>query len=240
MGSEDPSLGGVSTILGLVLTASRPDEKGMEARRQLVERYHRPVARTLRKRGTPRDRTEDLTQEFMLRFIQGAYLAGYDASQGKFRFWLKACLRLFVAQQEEHESYRRGEPLQQVAESAIAEPIDDRFDLEWASDVWNRMQKEMRRRLAGEPRLRSIWTWDSHSTSAGKMPHAEVAAKFGMSLEAFRAALYKTRDIRGAVFSDILREGVTDPRDLPAEMEQFLRLINRGLSPRENEEPLTP
>lgn len=240
MAADDPSLGGISTILALVVTAAQRTENGMEARRTLVDRYARPVVRTLRKRGLRRDRIEDLAQEFMLRFIQGEYLEGYDASKGRFRTWLKACLRLFVAQQLEREAYRQGQPLDAVQEPSVIDPVGERFETEWARDVWNRVLKEVRQRLASEPRVRVVWTWDSQSDAAARMTHAEAASKFGIPLAEFRTALYRGREVQGVVIREVLREGIEDPRDIEAEVSYFISVINRDLLPRENGESPTP
>jgi RNA polymerase sigma-70 factor (ECF subfamily) len=69
----------------LVIAAGNPERK--EARSALVslcETYWYPLYAYLRRRGYPADQSQDLTQEFFIRLLEGQYLDRADPARGSF------------------------------------------------------------------------------------------------------------------------------------------------------------
>lgn len=231
----DPSVSGVSTILTYVQIAMLDSDAGREARRRLVAIYARPIWKTLQKRRVPMNDIDDLAQEFVTQFCEGKFLHGFDPEKGRFRDWLKGCLTLFLAKHWEKGSYRHGERICDIEEPAAKESLDDVFDKEWAKAVWGKVVKAVVKRLGSDSRTRIVWTWDSQSISAARLTQAEAAKKFGLSLQEFRAALYKGRSVQVEVLREVLSDGADGPEELNAEVADFLRVINRDLPPRPEE-----
>ena len=228
----DPSVSGISTILTCVQTAMLDTDAGREARRRLVAIYARPIWKTFQKRRVPQNDIDDLSQEFVTQFCEGKFLHGFDPEKGRFRDWLKGCLTLFLAKHWEKQSYRHGKRIADIEEPTAKESLDDVFDKEWANAVWGKLVKTVVKRLASDARTRIVWTWDSQSISAGRLTQAEAAKKFGLSLQEFRAALYKGRDVQVETLRELLSDGVDGPQEIDAEVADFLRVYNRDLPPR--------
>jgi len=92
----------------LVVAASVPHRK--EARSALVslcENYWYPLYAYLHRRGYPPDRTQDLTQEFFIRVLEGRYLDRADPEKGRFRSFLLTSLKFFVADEEDRKRARK-------------------------------------------------------------------------------------------------------------------------------------
>ncbi len=63
---------------------------------QLTERYWKPAYRYLRFLGVPREKAEEYTQEFFVAVVRTNLFAKADRRRGRFRNFLKTCLRNFV------------------------------------------------------------------------------------------------------------------------------------------------
>jgi DNA-directed RNA polymerase specialized sigma24 family protein len=94
----------------LVVAAGDPHRK--EARSALVslcENYWYPLYAYLRRRGFPADQAQDLTQEFFVRVLEGRYLDRAEQGKGRFRSFLLASLKFFVAdEQDRQRALKRG------------------------------------------------------------------------------------------------------------------------------------
>jgi RNA polymerase sigma-70 factor (ECF subfamily) len=91
-----------TTRWSLVIAAADPHRK--EARSALVslcENYWYPLYAYLRRRGYLADQAQDLTQEFVMRVLEGRYLDRADPEKGRFRSFLLSSLKFFVADTED-------------------------------------------------------------------------------------------------------------------------------------------
>jgi len=80
----------------------RPKEAG-SALVSLCENYRYPLYAYLRRRGYSADQSQDLTQEFFLRVLEGRYLHNADPAKGRFRSFLLTSLKFFVADEGDHD-----------------------------------------------------------------------------------------------------------------------------------------
>src|SRR6185369_6031514 len=64
---------------------------------ELCRTYWFPLYAYVRRRGHSKEEAEDLTQEFFLRFLEKNYLEGLSSERGKFRAFLLAALKHFLA-----------------------------------------------------------------------------------------------------------------------------------------------
>ena len=144
----------------VVLAAGRrytPQSDG--ALEELCRTYWFPLYAYVRRRGHTKEDAEDLTQAFFARFLAKNYLAGLSAERGRFRAFLLASLKHFLANEwDKSQRQKRGGgemPLSldwQTADTkfqvaATNEPSPDKaFDREWAlallAKVIERLQKE--------------------------------------------------------------------------------------------------
>ena len=86
------------TRWSLILRAKTDGPEGRRALGELVGRYDRTIAATLRRYRCPPDRTyDDLKAEFLASFVEGGAIDRLDPSLGRFRGWLGTALRRHVA-----------------------------------------------------------------------------------------------------------------------------------------------
>src|SRR6516225_1795152 len=98
--SEDRPESGrfVTTHWSLVLAAADRDEaKARAALAELCTAYWPPLYGFVRRLGYDAEQAQDLTQEFFTRLLEKDYLKAVDRERGKFRTFLLASFRHFLA-----------------------------------------------------------------------------------------------------------------------------------------------
>src|SRR5271163_4363040 len=149
----------------LVVAAGDPHRT--EARSALVslcENYWYPLYAYLRRRGYPADQSQDLTQEFFMRVLEGRYLDRADPEKGRFRSFLLTSLKFFVADEEDRQRARKrgggavlslelssGEDRYQ-REPAHDETPERIFERRWALSVLDRVVERLRNEFVQQGR----------------------------------------------------------------------------------------
>src|SRR6266571_6005243 len=102
---------GFHTTHWTVVLAAR-DKDGtaaQEALANLCSTYWYPLYAFIRRQGSNPHEAEDLTQEFFFRFLERHALGSVQPAAGKFRSFLLACLKNFLANERERaQAQRRG------------------------------------------------------------------------------------------------------------------------------------
>src|ERR1700710_2716767 len=76
---------------------------------ELCGTYWFPLYAYVRRRGSSKEDAEDLTQKFFARFLEKNYLDGLDAGRGRFRAFLLAALKHFLANEwDKTQRQKRG------------------------------------------------------------------------------------------------------------------------------------
>ena len=147
------SNGFATTRWSLVLAAGRDSTAGSRAAlSELCELYWRPVYAFARRQGHDVDQAEDLTQAFFARLLEKHVVQAADPQRGRFRSFLLASFKHFVANERDRErAQKRGSGQVMVGldfESAeahySAEPADTLtpeavFERQWALGVLDRV-----------------------------------------------------------------------------------------------------
>src|SRR5215813_4395730 len=74
-----------------------PTPDSREALAALCQKYWHPVYAFIRRFGNDRDQSQDLTQSFFALLIEKNYLLDADPQRGRFRFFLLAAVKHFLA-----------------------------------------------------------------------------------------------------------------------------------------------
>jgi RNA polymerase sigma-70 factor (ECF subfamily) len=234
--SEVPktAMGFHTTHWTVVLAAGAGDETRMrEALASLCATYWYPLYAFIRRQGSSPHEAEDLTQGFFCHFLERDALARVQPAAGKFRSFLLACLKNFLANERERAgAQRRGGgcvllPLNTGdAETRYSlEPSDPLtpeaiFERRWAFAILERTMAELCREYSPEPK-RELFR-DLQGFLPGGQPgvsRAEVAARRGVSVGAIDVAIHRLRRRFGA----ILRGQVARTVSTEAEVEEELR-----------------
>ena len=220
----------------IVLAATGEDGTKMrEALASLCATYWYPLYAFIRRQGSGPHEAEDLTQGFFCHFLERDALARVNPAAGKFRSFLLACLKNFLANERERaRAQRRGGgsallPLDtgDAETRYLLEPADPKtpeaiFERRWAFAVLERTMAELRRECSTEQKRQQLE--DLEGLLPGGQPsvsRAELAAKRGVSLGAIDVAVHRLRQRFGA----LLREQVAKTVSSEAEVQEELRYL---------------
>jgi RNA polymerase sigma factor (sigma-70 family) len=199
---------------------------------ELCRTYWFPLYAYVRRRGHSKADAEDLTQSFFARLLEKKFLKNLDGEKGKFRAFLLAALKHFLANEwDKSQAQKRGggaanlsldwqtaDTKFQVA--ATNEPSPDQaFDREWAlallAKVIGRLQKECE--AEGKAKL---FEQLKIFLMAGKRETAQsgVAQTLGMEEGAVRVAVHRLRKRYRALLRDEIAQTLADESQVDEEM----------------------
>lgn len=230
----------VSTRWTVVLSAGHKSSPGSDqALAELCQVYWYPLYAFVRRQGRSREDAEDLVQAFFEKFLEKNYLQDVSGERGKFRAFLLACLKHFLANQwDKATRQKRGGGAQHLSldwqsaeERYQLEPPDnitpDRlYDREWAHALLGRVLA----RLKEEYRVAGKETLFEHAKSSlmGKgeaTPHVDAAAGLNMDPGALRVAVHRLR----ARYREMLKEEIVQTLSDPAAVQDELRSLQQAL-----------
>jgi RNA polymerase sigma factor (sigma-70 family) len=217
---------------------------GSEAGRaltRLCEDYWFPLYSFVRRSGFGAAEAEDLTQEFFARLLEKQYLAVADPQRGKFRSFLLASLKHFLAN-EWHRAHaqKRGGPRGVTAidfrdaESRYgAQPADTLtperlYERRWAIALLEHVLEELRREMAREGKsvlfdgLKELLPGPSDSRSYG-----QIAVELGTTEAAVKMAVHRLRRRYRELLKDRIAQTVAGPDDLEDELRQLFSAVGK-------------
>jgi len=223
----------VTTRWTVVLAAGRKATPQAErALEELCGTYWFPLYAYVRRRGYTKADAEDLTQAFFARFLAKNYLAGLTVERGRFRAFLLASLKNFLANEwDKSQRLKRGggaAPLSLDWESAdskfqvaaTGEPSPDKaFDREWAVALLAHVLDQLRAECAAEGRARQFDQLKIFLTAGkGAVPQADVARALGIDEAAVRVAVHRLRKRYRELLRDEIAHTLSDPSQVDEEM----------------------
>ena len=91
-----------TTHWSVVLAAGQPDSaEAVQALGKLCRSYWYPLYAYIRRRGYSPEDAQDLTQSFFAHLLRKGFLSGVGPEKGRFRSFLLACLKHFLADEWE-------------------------------------------------------------------------------------------------------------------------------------------
>ena len=239
------ALGGVgrfaTTHWSVVRSAGRPDSVHYrQALETLCRTYWFPLYAYLRRHGYGAEAAEEHTQAFFARLLEKRGLRLADPARGKFRSFLLAALKHFVANElKRAKALKRGGRMKTLslnfekAESQYAlEPADrltpeKLFERSWALTVLERTMG----RLADESkaadkqklfdRLKIYLT-----TDRGSVPYAEVAPELGMTEGAMKVAVHRLKKR----YRELLRDEIAQTVEYEEQVDEEIRELFKALA----------
>jgi len=225
-----------TTHWSVVLTAGRRDSmQARDALARLCRTYWYPLYAYVRRQGHSPHDAQDLTQEFFARLLAKNYLGDVDRSKGRFRSFLLASLKHFLANEwDKAKARKRGGgqtfvPLEaDTAETRYSlEPIDalsaDKiFERRWALTLLEQALARLREehvatgKVALFDLLKDCLTGESHS-----LPYSELGSRVGMGEGAVKVAVHRLRQRYRA----LLREEIANTVGSEKEVEEELRYL---------------
>ena len=218
----------------MVMAARRSDSSNARAAlEELCRTYWRPIYSFVRRQGHSPADAQDLTQEFFARLLAKNYLSAVDSAKGRFRSFLLAALKHFLANEwDKAKAQKRGGNLvlvpidSQSAETVFGLELAERltadkiFDRRWAltllDQVLARLRAEYVRQRKGRlfEELKSTLTGERSS-----VPYADIGARLNLSEGAVKVSVHRLRQR----YRELLREEIAHTVASPDEIEDELR-----------------
>jgi RNA polymerase sigma-70 factor (ECF subfamily) len=225
----------------VVAARDRATPEAREAMTVLARTYWYPLYAFIRRQGHPADQAQDLTQEFFTRLLEKNALGLADQSRGRFRSFLLAACKNFLANEHDRVSTQKrggGRTFVSIdfgdAESQYGlEPAhnltpETLFERRWALALLQEVLRRLREEYAAKGKG-SLFECLRHylvaEPSAG--PYVQAAASLGMSEGAVKVAVHRLRQR----YREMLREAIAQTIDTttPEEIEEEIRQLFRAL-----------
>jgi DNA-directed RNA polymerase specialized sigma24 family protein len=217
--------------------------KGSKDRRAALEAlcrtYWYPLYAFVRRRGYDAERAQDLTQDFFARFLEKNDVAAARSERGRFRSFLLASMKHFLANDWDREhALKRGGGRQILSFDAGAaetryarEPAHDVtpervFDRGWALTVLAEALKALRQRYARdgqEPlfdKLKPFITVGQDSP-----PYERLAVELAMNAATVRVAVHRLRQRYREALRAAVADTTEDARDVDDEIEALFQAL---------------
>jgi len=225
-----------------VLAAGREESpQAAEALEKLCRTYWYPLYVYVRRRGYSPEDAQDLTQAFFAHLLSKDFLSGVGPEKGKFRSFLLACLKHFLADEwkKAHRAIRGGNQPPLALESQGAE---GRYRLEPSKSMNAECLYERRwaltlleRVLA---RLREEWTAAGKQNLFNELEcellgedradtYAQIAVRLGLSEGAVKMAVHRLREHYRELFREEIAQTVAEPQEIEEEMRHLFAVITR-------------
>ena len=237
--AESPAF--VTTHWSVVLTAGRSDTaRASDALARLCQTYWHPLYAYVRRVGHAPHDAQDLTQEFFARLLEKNYLARADESRGRFRSFLLATLKHFLANEwDKARAQKRGGgqipipiDIGSAETSCGFEPVDDLtaekiYERRWALTLLAQVLRRLREEYVRAGREKLFEQLKPTLTEASRtVRYAEMAGHLGLSEGAVKVAVHRLRQR----YREVLRAEIADTVASPEEVEDELRNLFAALS----------
>jgi RNA polymerase sigma-70 factor (ECF subfamily) len=209
---------------------------------ELCETYWYPLYAYVRRRGHRAEDAQDLTQAFFARLLEKNAVGAADPSRGRFRAFLLAALKNFLAgewNREHAEKRGGGRPLvsidfREADARFVREPEDEitpevAFERSWALAVLGRALARLQEEYAARGRSRVFERLEATLVAGrSEVSYRELASDLSMTEGAVKVAVHRLR--RG--FREALRREVSETVGSADELEDELRGLIAALGAR--------
>jgi RNA polymerase sigma-70 factor (ECF subfamily) len=229
------------THWSVVMAAKSEDSSDARAAlERLCRNYWLPIYAFVRRQGHPAHDAQDLTQEFFARLLSANFLTGVDPAKGRFRSFLLAALKHFLANEwDRARAQKRGGgamllPIDATsAESScgldLADPAgaDKIFERRWALTLLD----QVLRRLRGEYVLRGKEKLFEQlkpvlTESSRTIGYAEISNRLGVSEGAVKVAVHRLRQR----YRELLRAEIAQTVGTESEIDDEIRSLFAALT----------
>jgi RNA polymerase sigma-70 factor (ECF subfamily) len=220
----------------MVLAAGRePTGEGRRAMAALCERYWYPVYAFVRRQGCDPDEAMDVTQGFFARLLEKHDLAAVERGQGRFRSWLLAAVKHYLAnERDKARAEKRGGGVRPLS----IDPADaeDRYRLEpshemtpervferrWALALLEQTLSALRTECRADGKEGLFDALKGHLGGRGsEAPYREVGEALGMAEGTVRMAAHRLR----RRYRDLLREHIAGTVETAEQLEEEIAFL---------------
>jgi len=230
-----------TTRWSLVARAGTPDGPGAaEALEELCGTYWHPVYGFVRRAGRTAEEAEDLVQGFFAKLLEGNYLAQADRERGKFRTFLLAAVKNFLANEYDRAAaQKRGggmvlvpldgeDPERRFArEPSTGSTPEAEFERRWAETILENALQRVREEFDGGGKVRRFDHLKPFLLRQKEASYREACEKLGLTESAVKSAIYRMRQRFQAVFREEIGRTVAGAEEIDAEIRHLLEVLSR-------------
>jgi RNA polymerase sigma-70 factor (ECF subfamily) len=226
----------------MVLTAGQGQSpQAGRALEELCRTYWWPLYAYVRRRGYEAHEAEDLTQEFFARLLTKNYLADVAREKGKFRSFLLASLKHFLANEwDRARAKKRGGEHAHISLDAHAaetryrsEPMDELtadkvLDRQWALTLLELVLARLDAEYAGAGKAELFERLKVYLTAVkDSVPYATVATKLGTTEGAAKVAVHRLRQRYRKLLREEIAHTVASPADIEGEIRHLFAAFSQ-------------
>lgn len=239
--STPPSAGVFATTRWtVVMQAGTDSPQAHQALETLCRNYWYPLYAYVRRQGHNAHDAQDLTQAFFARLLEKNYLADVQREKGRFRSFLLASLKHFLANEWDRErALKRGGGKKLIAldeDSAESryklEPKDDLsadkiYERRWALTLLDQVLSKLQREFEADGKLDHFEILKQY-LSAGRtsVSYAQAADNLGMNEGAIKVAVHRLRKR----YRELLRAEIAQTVATASEVDAEIRYLFAALS----------
>lgn len=233
-----------TTHWSVVVAAGGADsQEASRALEELCRAYWYPLYSYIRRQGRSREDAEDLTQGFFERFLSSNPFAGVGAEKGRFRAFLLASLKHFLANEADREGRRkRGGGWQRISldwnhaeerwtvdtalEAGGGSP-EVAYDRAWAESLLEQVVGRLEAECAADGRGPLFQCARGYlMVGEAAIPYADAASTLGMEEGAVRVAVHRLRKR----YRELLRAELARTLSDPSMVTDELRALRAALA----------
>lgn len=207
---------------------------------KLCSTYWMPLYCWARRRGKLAQDAEDLVQSFFLNLVQQDCVAYADQERGRFRDFLLASFKQFIARQHRHEHAAKRSPEQSVVSlnsnqgegllpqlTSAELTAEEQFDRDWALTVVQHCVARLRDEYASAGKSKLFDALRGFVTENGILSARDAAMKVGISENAVRVAAFRMRQRLGAIIQAELNETLISTDELAQEVRVLVAALEK-------------
>jgi len=228
-----------TTLWTVVLQAGQTESpQSQAALAKLCQAYWYPLYAFVRRQGQGPDEAQDLTQEFFCRMIEKNYLQAADPQRGRFRSFLLASLKHFLANEwHRSQTQKRGGgatifslEAEQAEERYSHEPVDGRtpekiYDQRWAQALVEQVMTRLQGEFSETGKTERFDMLKAFLLDDDAVSQAEIAKRLGMSESAVKSALHRMRQRYGELFREEIANTVASPAEIDDEIRELFAAL---------------
>ena len=219
----------------MLAAGRRSTAQSDQALEELCRTYWYPLYAYIRHHGRVKEDAEDLTQAFFASFLKKNYLEGLSSEKGKFRAFLLAALKHFLANEAARAGRQKrggGMPVLSLdwegadthyrIEPADALSPDKLYDRAWAMTMLERVIAGLREENAVEGKtklfevLKPFLMMDKQA-----IPYAQAAAELGLTEGTARVAVHRLRRRFSQLMNNEIAQTLSDPAQVEEEIQSL-------------------
>jgi DNA-directed RNA polymerase specialized sigma24 family protein len=212
---------------------------GAAALENLCGQYWYPLYAYVRRQGFSPHDAQDLTQAFFARFLEKNFLAQVDRARGKFRSFLLASLKHFLANEWDRvRAQKRGGGAQIISldeqsaearyllESREDSNAEKMYERRWALTVLEQVLSRLERECTDAGKTEQFGILKDHLTGGGTEAHADLAKRMNMTPAAVKVAIHRLRKRYRALLREEIALTVSKAAEVDAELRYLFSIIS--------------